>query len=354
MSTSSVEIKEVTTVGEGDILVPLRMIANSAELLERKSPELLNAGYLFDFCSFINALALHKRFITLPVASIDKAQNTGLFRYLLERDILKTLDKSRIDHTLRKGGRNMVEELFGEKISDARMECINDDELKYYLDDEQKISDEERNAFIDEATKLREWNTNSVDILYGRDQFNIRALKFRTALYYDASTTLELPFIPDFTRIPILLRYPNKVQQSLGTELETKVYEELKKTILRNTGQLRITLPFSSPVSYFLQQYSEPNTDVHKVLDGLIKHYESERQKIIRWDSKLKEYKITNRHQKAQSFVNDLLESLKEDSRSAAKDLLKNICQFGVSIAPVFFDASSGYLDLIQRDTLAH
>jgi hypothetical protein len=108
--------RRMTAVGTGDILAPLRLLTTSALFLDKKAS--LDEGSFLDFSTFITALTLHDRLITLPVADIpDKIMNTPLFSYLADHGILKVLQWD-IMNDFEREASNELEVLFEEKVTD--------------------------------------------------------------------------------------------------------------------------------------------------------------------------------------------------------------------------------------------
>ncbi len=200
-------------IGSGDILVPLRMLTSCAKLLDDRNKAVkLDEGHLFDFCSLITALALHDRIITLPVRYIPGSiLDSSLFSYLVKSKTLRVLEWDHIND-FEPEERQEVVELFGKEATEKERKMFLDRErydvyLKETVKETGTISDDSRRNFIEQlirAGKDKDWNRENPIILYKTDE---RTFLFRTAYYWEISLSLVRPFIPDFSRIPIVSTY---------------------------------------------------------------------------------------------------------------------------------------------------
>lgn len=267
----------------GDILVPLRLLTNSALLLDKKIK--LDEGRFLDFCTFVTAFALHDRIITLRVDHIpDELLNTSLFSYLTDEEIkiLHVLNLNVDDFAPEIRGE--LEVLFGQSISKSFFppDWLDEEHFEHYFSQELIKSDAQRKEFIDQVidiVKRGDWNRA---IPYAANRTDEMAFCFRTALYTKISETLSIPLILDFTRIPIIKRYHARIQKSLRMFIQAKVDEPAMKQLDAVREIIgRWPIPVASPVSKFLKQYSSPNIHVGEVLENMRSEFDAVRAKII-------------------------------------------------------------------------
>jgi hypothetical protein len=275
---------------DGDILVGHSLPVTSSLLLERKVK--LDEGRFLDFCMLVNALTFHDRLIVLPATVSQEILDSPLYSYLLEKGILWELDFSY---------RNLLEEhrfemadLLGDMLSDSEVERLL--AIITYSKSQftgSSVSDENhinflRSKFIDHVIKIgkSEWTSQSYKLPI-TDQTE-KIYRIRTAEYWEASSQLHIPFLPDFMRIPILSGYNIRLRQSIRMFIENSIDSMVRKE-LEDAAILvsPLIVPIPNATSTFLHRYYS-NGSLEEAFSSMREEFAEDRKWIIAWEEKLR------------------------------------------------------------------
>lgn len=332
----------------GDILLPLRLITSSALLLDKRVR--LDEGNFFDFCTLIKALTLHDRIITLPVEYIpDEILHTSLFTYLADEElkILNVLNWNLQDFT-REAKEELERSIYRESSKRRISKYISDERCEYYLrnEDADIHTESQIGAIMEEYihwhtfggpdyTPLkRETFLNNImngfvqrsnDRINGAmtppidDRHEDLAFRLRTAFYWEVSETLNVPLMPDLTRIPIISHYHAGIQQSLRMHIQSRVDEFEQKKVINGMKIIgRWPVPIPSPVSHFLQLYCYKDLSPGEALENMRNDFDVIRRKMVAWEDKIRQVEDlgTDEALKAMENVSASIGSLEEKSVS--------------------------------------
>lgn len=196
-------------INDGDVLVTSNMLISSALLIQKKIS--LTAGVLLDFCTLIKALTFHDRIIVLP-AYTRGFEELQLFKYLKKRKILFSLGRD-VSFAL---NNPLLGDLVGKEPSEEDIIREWGVPFQYtYWNGAAKWLTGLQNHIVDDIIANRQFNLKYLfDSDKDKESREFR-YRLRTAMYYELSNQLGLPFIPDFTRIPILIDYDVKITESI-------------------------------------------------------------------------------------------------------------------------------------------
>jgi hypothetical protein len=297
-------------IHQGDILIGHALLMNAALLLDKKVR--LDEGRLLDFCTLINALTLHDRLVTLPSIIPKSLKNSSFYKYLKSRKILYDL---KFDFSYFSDEEKLeIEDLFGTRFSEndanlvlgkLRDEYGNSDYLRYDIKKEDDRKYHQRSRFIDGVINRRpdEWSPGNFALYaipvedipgssilpppHNRDkEFLLHFL--RTAGYWEISGKLNLAFLPDFMRIPIISGYNARLRQSLRTFISAKVDELVRSEVEAAMGiAVPMPVPIPNAISNFLFKYSETST-MEDAFDSIRDEFAEDRSTIIKWEEKMR------------------------------------------------------------------
>ena len=332
---------------QGDVLVGQSILMSTALLLEKGIN--LDEGRLLDFCTLIKALALHDRLVTLPAYLPEYLKNTRLYKYLQNknRPILFELDidyKNLIERN-KKDMEELLEDVFGNKFSTDDLNIVLGQkvakkELEYakmhYTQEDKSedgtifgrgIAGQQRRRFIQEIIerKRSDWNIEDTrQLLESIDHVGTRiaeptALRpdiqyfeyslLRTAVYLEISSTLSVPFLPDFSRIPTISGYNHTISQSVSMFISSNIDENKRKEL---EAARSIAVPWPIPIPdialNFLNSYYN-TASIEESLDYMRQKFQDKNKAIVNLERKLERAsKISS--QETLSVMHEIKDSL--------------------------------------------
>jgi hypothetical protein len=135
--------------------------------------------------------------------------------------------------------------------------------------------------------KPEQWKT-SPDYRYSYQE----KLHFlRTAVYWQIAGQLTIPFLPDFTRIPIIAWY----RARLGKRLYKSISMVLQSYVDNNPKNrpeywlpipTPILIPFPCALSKFLNKYQ--NSSLEETLDSMREEFKDRKRAITEWETSIR------------------------------------------------------------------
>ena len=320
----------------GDILVGHGLLMTPSLLLDKKVP--MDEGRLLDFCSLVNVLTLHDRIITLPADIPEDLGRSRLYNYLRDRGILCELNISFEQFT--QGEKLEIEELFGSRITEQTANLVlgsmydeynrsigyskYDEARTYGSAAPTRSISTQRSKLVDEIIKREpsEWNPGDIPGMLEYelserymqsaeqrdDQLQLHLL--RTAGYWEISGKYNLPYLPDFMRIPLISSYNVRLSQSLRMFIGMKVDEMVRREL---EAAIQIASPLSVPippaVSNFLSKYL--TSDMEEAFDEMREDFQDNRKAVINWEKEIYEAAEGGGYQKVLEIRNKINASLK-------------------------------------------
>lgn len=281
-------------VRAGDVMIGHNLLATPALLLEKKIR--LDEGRLLDFCTLITGLVLHDRLITLKAEIPYHIKDTDLHRYLQKTNTLCELD-FRFDQ-FGEQERQEINHLFNESFSEEEANLVLGREIERQFYDEFYAINVEggdyiaklRDEFIDQVIGINpnDWKKGipKNSVLY-RYREGLRRHRLRTIGYWEISGMLNIGFLPDLVRIPLIAGYQRGIIESIRTLLQRTVDHLKHRSELALRLAAPIIIPMPAPVSNFLDLYSSTNS-VEESLDKLRKRFAEHKDTIVKWEDEFR------------------------------------------------------------------
>jgi hypothetical protein len=238
----------------------------------------------------INALTLHNRLFTFVSGRWgERAEKSlTLYQYLKKRNILKVIDTYREEPP----GMNDVEMWEFKDLLRPHM-ASNDDMwgavgFGYYYPINAGSSYSERQNLI---RSILEHDKDIFSFFNeGEREYDELQFRIRTALYWAFSNACNIPFQPDFVRIPIIYEHNARIRQSLrmfmAASIDKLVREELDNAL--SIAEVK-TIPIPNLLLRFLNLYSKHDLDYS--LDNLRNEFADQKQALTEWETRLKDSK---------------------------------------------------------------
>lgn len=321
----------------GDILIGHGLLITPALMLDKKLS--LDEGRLLDFCTLVNALAIHDRLITLPAEIPQDLKESGLYTYLTKRGILHELDfdYSKFGENETKDMMALFGDVFNKRDADYVMGQLSDSIYKehsmykeYYAGyneyhvntptEEQRLN-LERSKLIDEII-----NTGANNLPGGirslSEESDLRLHRLRTAAYWEISGMLRLAYLPDFMRIPIISAYNDRLRKNLRICLQGTVDNMIREQIQDAMRFVESTLvPIPPSTTVFLERY---HTSSLEAFDGMREEFAEERKTIVKWEEKMQKADKMNLKETLK-LISDMNSSMAALKKKNASEILVNV-----------------------------
>jgi len=338
-------------VNAGDLLIGNNLLINCYLLLEKK--QRLDEASFLDFCSLINALTFHDKIITFGAELKPEISNSSVYRYLKENKILEEVAMKYVSYQ----DRLDIVDLFGGIVSEKYVDSVilhaNDTHLDegaypsyefrlfsgYRRFDSPMDIELERSMLIDEILKGNNHNEITskiyspfefgglVDRIYHipvvGELVNTKQVRqkelflVRTSLYWLIAGKLNISFMPDFMRIPLITAYGLRVRQSIALLIQSK-FDEIVRNELEAASAVAmpVIIPIPNTMSKFLTKY--PSLGFEDSINSLREEFAEHKKNIINWEKRLhmaqeKGYQEVLKVKKELSLS---LESIKEEDKT--------------------------------------
>lgn len=168
-------------------------------------------------------------------------QDSALYTYLRKKRILHELQ---FDYSeFGKQEKREIRDLFGEEFSERQLDHVVGDleysvynEFYYYdyqvVNPQDKSDNLDRSRFIDEVINAqeRDWygGVSSNSVL--RDNYFLKLHRLRTLAYWEIAGLLDLSFLSDFMRIPVITGHGRQLRESIRMSIQNSVDHLVKKS----------------------------------------------------------------------------------------------------------------------------
>jgi hypothetical protein len=334
-------------IEHGDIFVGNNLMIISSRLLDKRGitgdmgeereitrwderEDYLDAGSLLDLCSLINALVFHDRIITLISKWESQQEASTLYQYLMSRGLIKRIEFNKIED-INDAEMLDIEDILRKQISYKQVQSAVS-LLFHYPDYEggggsqPQKSLRYRRALIESVLK----GENNVFDFLGTDEwrheqeFNYR---IRTAIYWVFSDTCNIPFQPEFIRIPIIHEYNARIRQSLRMFITANIDKLARKELDNALSIAEVkTIPIPNLFLRFLNLYSQHDLDYS--LDSLRNEFAEHKKKLAEWETALR---------LSRTSYGETLKIIKELYSSLDSINPRDKSELAISLAPAIF-----------------
>jgi hypothetical protein len=293
----------------------------------------LDVGRLLDFCTLVSAIPLHDRLITFRAEIPTALRDSKLYKYLEDRKILLELE---FDYRKFKDEeKDQMLLVFGEGFSEDEADrVLGDLQYKEYYGPNEYTQGQDvtlklqREKYIDEVihTSDADWSRGIPANSILKNSEALRLHRLRTAGYWVVSGQLNLAFLPDFMRIPMIAGYRRALRDSIRMNIQRSVDDVFKRNSkLESNIMAPLPIPIPDAVSNFLSRYSKYGLE--DSFDYLREQFSDHKKTIVEWETRL-------------SKSNNTL----EDIDKIMKDMQDSISSLGVKM-----NASEIVVDILLR-----
>jgi hypothetical protein len=381
-------------IDPGDVMVGHHLLIAPALLLEKKLT--LNEGSFLDFCTMVNALTLHNRLITLRSTLPPSLEDSKLYRYLIKKNILYEFDvdyeydpyKSIYDPNFKffdeQDRKQISYLLFGREVSDK--ERVNRDEIfavatgSIYHDEYVNNLDLDEFSIVNPEltsqyeTFITEVINSTMEDRRGRvskavplssdplpvpeklssissvqkeriSDFHemLRLHRLRTAEYWVTAGKLNIPFLPDFMRIPAVAGYQGLLRYAIRYIIQN-IFDKIALEEFLATDKLlsSIEIPIPDGVSNFLNKYRSTGS-MEESFNYMRETFANYKNQIIQWEDQVYNIRGVSRMEKL-----EVLKEIKSTMSSSLQQIGIDFTEIGASLIDnILLESLSGHMPVV-------